>query len=254
MANKLNLLLHCGAQLATLDQVKNTHTPAETKTWTPIPHAELIDKVQTTLDFNGYKIITEAHALGRDGQRYFGLMQVEPRRKTGHEPIDSGTVVGLRNSHDKAFAGGALIGDAPFVCDNLAFSGEVQLSRKHTKNIRRDLPNLVDRMIGKLMDSRFGSKRRVARYKDTDLSTREAHDLLVRAVDAQVIANAKLPHVLKAWREPPHPEFSDRNVWSFYNAFTEVMKGVSIFQKPRSSDALHGLLDSHCGIETRTAA
>src|SRR5262249_51585397 len=85
---------------------------------------------------NGLHVVQEGHGLWRDGQRYFGLMEV----RNGSNADDFGLVVGLRNSHDKSFPAALALGSRVFVCDNLAFSGEVKLSRKHTTYIWRDLP------------------------------------------------------------------------------------------------------------------
>lgn len=60
-------------------------------------------------------------------------------------------VLGLRNSNNKRFAAGMVIGIAPFVCDNLAFSGEVKLARKHTVFIKRDLPMMIDEKLDRLL-------------------------------------------------------------------------------------------------------
>jgi hypothetical protein len=40
------------------------------------------------------------------------------------------------------------------VCDNLSFSGEVRLARKHTSRIEADLPALVNRAVGQLGELR----------------------------------------------------------------------------------------------------
>src|SRR5207237_3200224 len=93
---------------------------------------------------------SEAHGLTRDGNRYFGLLQVA----NGHNPDDFGLVVGLRNSPDKSFPVGLVVGASIFVCDNLSFSGEVYLARKHTVYVERDLPHLVERAVGRLTDLR----------------------------------------------------------------------------------------------------
>lgn len=52
-------------------------------------------------------------------------------------------VVGLRNSNQMRFSAGFLLGEAPFICDNLAFCGEAVAMRKHTKNIRKDLKGQI---------------------------------------------------------------------------------------------------------------
>ena len=110
-----NLLLHCGAQAASLLEVVEVPTPRATASWHPIPHVELIDRVEHTIRANGLALGTQAHSLSRDGQRYFGLMEVLRRESDA----DYCWVLGLRNSHDKSFPAGIVAGSAVFCCDNL---------------------------------------------------------------------------------------------------------------------------------------
>jgi hypothetical protein len=88
---------------------------------------------------------------------------------------------------------------------------------------------------------------RIERYKGSGLRDKSAHDLIVRAFDLKAITNRMIPVVLKEYREPRHPEFQDRTVWSLFNAFTETLKG-NLPELPRRSEALTALLDSHCGL------
>ena len=131
----------------------------------------------------------------------------------GHESDDWGTIVGLRNSHDKRFPAALALGSSVFVCDNTAFSGEVVLARRHTTNILRDLPQVTTRAIGKLADFVGMTEQRANVYRDRDMGNAEAHDLIVRALDARAITTTMVPKVLEQWRAPNHPEFKDRNLW-----------------------------------------
>ena len=74
----------------------------------------------------------------------------------------------------------------------------------------------------------------------------EAHDLIVRALDAGAITTLMVPKVLEQWRAPNHAEFKDRNLWSLYNGFTETLKG-GLLKLPKRSEALHGVLDGAVG-------
>jgi hypothetical protein len=132
---------------------------------------------------------------------------------------------------------------------NLAFSGEVKLARKNTTNIVRDLPRLVQSAIGKLMDRWHHQDTRLSIYKLTEIEDRVAHDLIVRATDVGVCPNKLIPHVLREWREPRHETFLPRNAWSLFNAFTESLKG-NLIELPRRTEALHGLLDTHVGLDS----
>ena len=238
-----NLILHCGARAAERQEIINVPTPRSTESWTPIPHIKLVSHVETTIRSKGLIVGTQAHSLTHDGMRYFGLMEIQ-RRESDQ---DYCWVLGLRNSHDKTFPAGIVAGSSVFCCDNLAFSGEVKLARKHTRFIMRDLPQLVQSAVGKLMERWHHQDERIGSYKLTDLDDRTAHDLVVRAFDVGVCCNRHIPLVLHEWRQPRHEEFASRNVWSLFNAFTESLKG-NLIDLPRRTEALHGLLDNHVGL------
>ena len=238
------LVLHCGATASSREQVAATFTPGRTPTWVPIPHIRLLDGIQSSLMGAGFSITSEAHGLSKGGDRYFGLLQVT----NGEADSDFGLVVGLRNSHDKRFPAGLVVGASVFVCDNLSFSGEIRLARKHTAHVERDLPQLIDRAIGQLGDQRRTQEIRFSAYKNHELSDIQAHDLVIRAVDAQVLPVTKIPDLIQEWREPRHPEFRDgKTAWRFFQGVTETLKG-NLDLLPRRTQALHGLLDSACGL------
>ena len=167
--HKSNLCLHSGANKVERGQLLTVATPERTKSWVPVPHMTFLDQVVETLNRNHLSVVTESHGLTRDGKRYFGLLQVA----NGHNADDFGLVVGLRNSHDKSFPAGLVVGASVFVCDNLSFSGEVKLARKHTVNVARDLPQLVDRAVARLVDLRQTQEKRFDAYKSVELSERQ---------------------------------------------------------------------------------
>ena len=240
-----NLLLHCGAHRVDRRDVEIIPTPCPTDTWTPIPHLELIQNVEKILSATNLTIASSAHSLTNDGARYFGLMEIQSQI-AGSD--DYCWVLGLRNSHDKTFPAGITAGAQVFVCDNLSFSGEVKLARKHTRFIVRDLPQLVGRAIGKLMEKWHDQDRRISVYKEKRLGNATAHDLIIRSCDVGVCSNRLIPAVLAEWRQPRYEEFGKRNVWSLFNAFTESLKIGNLAELPKRTEALHGLLDNHVGL------
>ena len=123
-----------------------------------------------------------------------------------------------------------------------------KLARKHTVHIERDLAQLIERAVGQLGTQRKTQEERFLSYKTHELSDGQAHDLVVQALDARVIPVTTIPDVLREWREPRHAEFRDgRTAWRLFNAFTEGLKG-NLDALPRRTPALHGLLDSTCGL------
>jgi hypothetical protein len=237
------LCLHCGGNEVTREEVKMTLTPSPTNTWQPIPHIELIEEVEATLKLNNLEIGNVAHALSHEGQRYFGLMEI---RSPELPAEDYSYVLGLRNSSDKTFPAGLVAGASVFVCSNLSFSGEIRVSRKHTRFIKRDLVTLMQGSIGKLMTAWHQQDQRIQRYKLHELTDEVVHDIAVRSVDVGVLPNRKLPDLLKEWRKPRYDEFQPRTAWSLFNGYTEVLKG-NLVELPRRTERLHSLLDSQVG-------
>jgi hypothetical protein len=240
-----NLYLHCGGAQVEREELERVETPEACGRWQPIAHDELAGQVRRGLEDAGMKVLTEAHALNRGGAHYFGLMQVAI---DGRESDDWGTVVGLRNSHDKRFPAALAVGSSVFVCDNTAFAGEIVLARKHTTHIRRDLPQVTARAVSRLSSFAGQTEKRAERYQEREMGNAEAHDLIVRALDAGAITTLMVPKVLEQWRAPNHPEFKDRNLWSLYNGFTETLKG-GLLKLPQRSQALHGVLDGAVGFD-----
>ena len=239
------LLLHCGAQIVDRADLFEVITPNGSKTHFPIPHRDLLTEVENQLRETGFIIQGETHALSHEGQRYFGVIQVSlPTRNEQ----DFNWVVGLRNSHDKSLTSGVVAGTQVLVCDNLCFNGEVKLSRKHTRHIMRDLRQLTARAVGQLGDKFRDLDRRVASYKQHYLPDRSAHDLVIRAVDCGAVTPSQVPAVLQEWRKPQHQEFLPRNVWSLFNAVTEIHKTVNPHTAMKRGEALYGLCDAAAGL------
>ena len=239
-----NLVLHCGAHLVNRAQVSGVATPAATRTWAPIPHSLLVEQVELALHATDLRVASQAHSLTHDGLRYFGLIQIQ---NSAQHP-DYAWVLGLRNSHDKRFPAGIVAGATVIVCDNISFSGEIEIARKHTRFILRDLPVLTRQAIDRLVDRWYHQDQRITAYKNKMIDDAAAHDLLIRAMDADVCATRVVPRVLKEWRKPRHAQFEQRNVWALFNSFTESLKQTNLNELPHRTEALHGLLDAYVGL------
>jgi hypothetical protein len=239
-----SLLLHCGAREISRQDVFGVPTPRPTSSWFPIPHRTLIEEVEHHLDGGGFEVTRQTYALSHEGARFFGVFELRGRSADR----DYSWVVGLRNSHDKVFPAGLAAGTVVTVCDNLCFSGEVKISRKHTRFALRDLRMMTSRAVGRLGSLFQHADERITRYKALALRDQEAHDLVVRAVDCRAITTTDIPDVLTHWRTPPHEEFLPRTGWSLFNAFTEVHKNVNPHTALQRGEALHGLFDQRVGL------
>lgn len=248
----INLCLHCGASHVNRNQLAQVATPVGTDTHKPIGHLELITTVESQLALTGnMSIVNETFGLTADGMNMFGLLQVANCVDTGD---DYTYVLGVRNSNDKKFPAGVAVGSGVFVCDNLAFSSEIVLARKHTKNITDDLPALVATTIGKLSEHWLDQNKRIEAYKATPLTDDDALLLLIKAYRQDVFNWNRGNDILAEWDKPSHPEFGDRTLWSFFNAVTECLKprkeskATSLWSLPSRTGRLHLICDSKAGL------
>ena len=237
-------MLHCGASAVSLEELEATPTPEPTSTWQPIPHTQMLNEIKYMLPFYNMQIVEEAHGLTHDGLRHFGLLQVQ----NGCNSPDYSWVLGVRNSHDKAFAAGIVAGAQVFVCDNLSFTGEIKIARKHTANILKDMNYLVHNALQSLVYKWQDQDRRIDAYKNTRLRDSQAHDLVIKGLDRGACCGSQIPGIIDEWRNPSHEEFSDRNAWCLFNAFTERLKGSGLHTLANRTEKLHNVMDSYVGL------
>ena len=188
-----------GNKTCSIEEVAAVVTPDSTGRHTPIPHTTLIDETKKALEAAGFEIVEEAHKLDRGGLRYFGGFALTREDLAGE---DRQIVCGLRNSHDKAFAAGICIGNRMMVCDNLCFSSEKVIGRRHTTQILRDLPSVITKVIASLVTEWLDMAKRIESYKGCELTRAEAAELAVKLVDGGALMKQKLYDVIQLWEKP----------------------------------------------------
>lgn len=215
------LMLHRGGWSATLADLAAVPVPATTESYVPVPYPRLIEEIKLHVPRFGLRITREEYALAQEGQQMFGVLTCA----NGVPNAEYALAIGLRSSLNRTLAVGiAASGVRLFLCDNLAFFGEVTAHRKHTANIFRDLPDLIYRMLTQVASFRARTEGEIAVMKQRELQPATAHHLMVEAIRANVLPASRLPKVIEAWEEPAHAEFTPRTAWSLFNAFTEVAK------------------------------
>jgi hypothetical protein len=217
------LVLHRGGWQATKADLASVPVPEPTESYHPVPYGRFVEEVELHVPRFGLKILSSQYALAREGGQMFGVLTCT----NGHNAGDYALAIGLRNSYDRSLSVGLVAGTRVFCCDNLAFSGEVQMYRKHTANVFRDLPDLIYRMLSQVTVLKARTDEEIAGMKALPTSQERAHHLMIEAVQANVLSASRLPKVIEAWEDPRHEEFAPRTAWSLFNAFTEIQKDGS---------------------------
>lgn len=226
------LFLHCGAESIDRHQLALVPTPPPMgPRHQPYPYIDFVDRVADGLQTIGLGVVEERYGLMKDGSRFFGLMECRPihaammQTAQGRER-DYALMVGLRGSHDQSLARGLVAGSRVFVCDNLCFSGEVQISTKQTTHIERRLPGLIlDAVRGldgifQVQDARF------AQYRAFQVKPRIGDAIITELVRREVINPSHVGRLIREWDHPSHEEHAENgwSLWRMHNACTEALK------------------------------
>lgn len=214
------IMLHRGGWEATEADLAAVPVPDPTDSYHPVPYGRFVEEVALHVPRFGLTIRSQQFALARDGSQMFGVLTCT----NGHDAGDYALAIGLRNSYDRSLSVGLVAGTRVFCCDNLAFSGEVMMRRKHTVNVFRDLPDLIYRMLSQVTVLKARTDEEIAGMKALPMPDERAHHLMVRAIRANILPASQLPKVLTAWEGPQHDEFLPRTAWSLFNSFTEILK------------------------------
>jgi hypothetical protein len=244
------LMLHCGGQLKTKQEVFAVPVPVSTPTYVPLPFESFVTRIEKQLTVEGITATEEHLALAKDGQRLFGLMALE---MPGFAATDYRCVLGLRTSYDRSFANGVSIGATVFVCDNLSFSGDVTFERKHTAGMLRDLSWMIGETVSSLPMRFAAQSATFEALKKCEVTDKDAHDLVIQLWDAGAIGALEIPRIVREWREPRHLEFaqSGKTAWRLFNAATEITKG-DLWRLPARTRIVHKVLDEAFGLPSIT--
>src|SRR3970282_1578502 len=117
----MTLFVHRGGWEATKADLAAVPVPAPPESYHPVPYGRFIEEVELHVPRFGLKVESEAFALAREGAQMFGVLTCA----NGEPARDYALAIGARSSYDKSLAVSLTAGVRVWICDNLAFSGEV---------------------------------------------------------------------------------------------------------------------------------
>ena len=224
------LMNHHGAREVAREELATIEAPPPTKTWYPIAHRAVLDSVSATLEGAGFQIRQSRLSLSHGDARFFGTLDLAT-------PISDGVslAVGIRNSTDQSFPIGFCCGQRVFVCDNLAFTSEIVVSKKHTRfGQERYLEGLAG-AVASLDQYRQSAACWIKLLQEYQLAEDAANSYLLQAYERQIIGARMLPLVIREWREPSRDEYRPRTAYSLFNCFTAVLGRERQFRYPAES-------------------
>jgi hypothetical protein len=223
------LIVHCGGVRRTRAELAGLTTPDGTKTWTPVPHFELVNRLHDALAQVGALVVAESYCTrGKEDSMVLGTMDLHlPDLATA----DYRMALGLRAANDRSCSIQLVAAARVFVCDNMAFSGHgggVFLKRRHVGrlNLGADIPEAVGGFLEKA--GRF--QLDLSRMQERAITDDRAKLTIYDAFAAGILPCRLLDDVHHLYFDDheQRDKFRERTLWSLNNAFTEAVKCLGL--------------------------
>ena len=233
-----NIMLHKGGHSVDRSQLSLVDCPEPTETWYPIPHDTVAQHALHVMALHGYSVKKEQWALsGRGGEMMFGVLDTTCQI----QGKDIALSVGLRNSVDKSFAMGFCAGSRVFVCDNLAFSAELIVNRKHTKFGLDAFKRSIYDAATSLDSFVLTEGDRMRRWQDMKVTSSQRDNVILKSLESTVFPKTMLADIFREQVSPTYPEFRDGSAYGLFNNFTTALRERA-FKRPNEHSGRTQLL------------
>ena len=213
----MDFMAHAGTERIDRSKLQALPGPSGTKTWVPVAHGEIVNVIEACVEDAGMTITREEFSVNGNGARMFGLISVD---YCGDGAMTG--AIGLRQGLDKSMSLGLVGGTRVFVCDNMAFMGEEEIKRRHTRqmeNIVEIVAEMVERVKGSI-ESFYGFHNQLRAFP---LPERRAETLAFNCFRAGVLPEGKFSELNRLYfRKQGDIKYED-SLFGFHGAVTQIL-------------------------------
>lgn len=193
--------------------------PEATASYSPVPHAIILDELSEMLYKRSLNITNETFRADAQGNKMTGMFRVDQGNS------EMGFMVAFKNSYDKSISVGFAAGAQVFICENGAVSGEITMMRRHTGSVVSELVDKINYTIDHMEESFNSILRDSNRMKEIELTDNSIAELVGKMfMNEDLITSAQLSIIKQQFNKSSFEEFLDKNAWSFYNWCTLALK------------------------------
>lgn len=195
--------------------------PAQTRTYKPVSHSQLIDLTLGGIEKAGFKLDKETYSAAVDGQIATGRFSI-----SNVADSEMQLQVGWQNSYNKKLTLKFAIGTRILVCSNGCVSGDYgAFKRKHVGEIQTFTPSAITDYIKQAGDSFRLMQKQREEMKQIEITKRVKAELIGRMmIEEQFISSTQLMIISKELTSPTHDYGAKDSLWELYNYTTFAMK------------------------------
>lgn len=214
--------------LMTRTQLRELPTPAARGRFhNPVAFGAFADEVVGQMNLRGLQAVNEEYAVQKDGNRFFGMIEVAPLEGELITAKDWTMQIGLRGSHDQSVPRAITLGSRVLVCSNLCFHGDLGVFRtKQTTNVWSRIPHMVGDALARIPEMARAQELTFDKMRNHELNPGLGDRMLVTLYRRGAFNAAQLTRAIDEWYEPSHTEHAEQgwSLWRLFNASTEALK------------------------------
>jgi len=208
------------ARLDEVQQVEVKRPETAGRVWQGISHKDLTNTLIQDMLGRGWIINSMAFSLSKDQADLAGAFDITlPNLDAPEGQMFS---LGFLTSNAMRKPLKFVVGTRVFVCNNGMATGEIILKHKHT--FRFDLDFEVHDALNLYGEKARLVKNTVENMKERKLANREYESLLIKTGRDGILPWSRVGQLDEEYRHPTFRDFSERNCWGLYNAFTHIVK------------------------------
>jgi len=205
----------------TKDILLNAELPAQTKTYKPITHQQLIDLTLESIHGAGFSLDKELYSSAREGQIANGNFSI---RNVADSEMQ--LQIGWQNSYDKSLSLKFAIGARIFICQNGMVHGDMgSFRKKHQGTVQEFTPNAITDYIKQAGETFRQMQSERESMKQIELSRRTQAELIGRLMlEENLISSMQVNQMAKELTSPTYDYGAPGSMWELYQFTTQTMK------------------------------
>ena len=195
--------------------------PAQTRTYKPVSHSQLIDLTLNGIQAAGFKLDKETYSSAKDGQIANGRFSI-----SNVADSEMQLQIGWQNSYNRSMSLKFAIGTRILVCSNGCVSGDFgAFKKRHKGDIQDFTPGAITDYIKSAGDSFKIMQQQREQMKQVEITKRTKAELIGRMmIEEQFICSTQLNIITKELSNPTHDYGAKDSLWELYNYTTFAMK------------------------------
>lgn len=195
--------------------------PAETRTYRPITHEQLIDLTLNSIVSAGFKLDKERYTAARDGQIANGKFSI-----SNVADSEMCLQIGWQNSYNKQLSLKFAIGAHIFICANGSVSGDMgAFKKKHQGSIQEFTPTAIVEYIKRAGDVFAQMQKDREAMKQIGIGNKVKAELIGRMfIEEEIITATQLGIIAKNIKSPEFNYGAPDSMWELYQFTTQALK------------------------------